>query len=73
MDEKEQVAMDAIDERFAVYMVVVFLCSEIGMWAGAAVGGVTFAIITSGIELAYWFGRVMEDGGQFGAAKFEGE
>ena len=65
--------MDAIDERFAVYTVVLFLCSEVGMWAGAAVGGVTFAVITAGIELAYWLGRVMEDGGQLGAATVEGE
>ena len=65
--------MDALDERFAVYTVVLFLCSEIGMLAGAAAGAVTFGIITAGIELAYWLGRVMEDGGQFGAATAEGE
>lgn len=65
--------MDAIDERFAVYTVVLFLCSEIAVMAGVAAGAVTFAALAAGIELSYWLGRVMDDGGQLGAANIKGE
>jgi hypothetical protein len=43
--------MDAIDERFAVYTVVLFLCSEIALMAGVAAGAATFAALAAGIEL----------------------
>jgi hypothetical protein len=65
--------MDAIDDRFAVYTVVLFLCSEIAVMAGVAAGAVTFAALGAGIELSYWLGRVMQDGGQLRAANIKGE
>ncbi|MGB0764546.1 MAG: hypothetical protein ACPGPG_05045 [Luminiphilus sp.] len=60
--------MDAIDERFAVYTAIIFICSAVGALAGGFAATATFAVIASGVELAYWLGRVIEDSGHAGAA-----
>ena len=60
--------MDAIDERFAVYTAIIFICSAVGALAGGFATAATFAVIAAGVELAYWLGRVIEDSGHTGAA-----
>ncbi len=60
--------MDAIDERFAVYTAIIFICSAIGALAGTVAAVATFAMVAAGVELAYWFGGVMEDLGHTGAS-----
>ncbi|MCH1492768.1 MAG: hypothetical protein L7T24_09435 [Luminiphilus sp.] len=60
--------MDAIDERFAVYTAIIFICSAVGALAGGFAAAATFAVIAVGVELAYWLGRVIEDSGHTGAA-----
>ncbi len=59
--------MDAIDERFAVYTAIIFICSAIGAVAGTLAAATTLAIVAAGVELAYWAGGVMEDLGHNGA------
>jgi len=61
-------SMDAIDERFAVYTVIIFICSVIGTFAGLIAAAATFTIIAAGVELAYWVGGVMEDLGHTSAS-----
>lgn len=60
--------MDAIDERFAVYTAIIFICSALGALAGTVAAAATFAIVAAGVELAYWLGGVMEDSGHAGAS-----
>lgn len=59
--------MDAIDERFAVYTAIIFICSAIGALVGIGAAATTFALVAAGVELAYWVGGVMEDLGHDGA------
>ena len=59
--------MDVIDERFAVYTAIIFICGAVGALAGGFAATATLAVLASGVELAYWLGRVMEDTGPSGA------
>jgi hypothetical protein len=59
--------MDAIDERFAVYTVIILICSAVGALIGGFAAALTLALIVSGVELAYWFGRVIEGTDHSGA------
>ena len=45
--------MDAIDERFAIYTVIILICGAVGALAGGFAAAVTFAFIALGVELAY--------------------
>ena len=56
--------MDSLDERFAVYTAVLFVCSAIGALAGLAAAAVTFGLVVAGIEVAYWLGGVLGAPGQ---------
>jgi hypothetical protein len=56
--------MDSLDERFAVYTAVLFVCSAIGALAGLAAVAVTFGLVVAGIEVAYWLGGVLGAPGQ---------
>jgi len=60
--------MDAIDERFAVYTVVVLICSAIATVTGVGAAAATLGIMAAGVEFAYWVGGVMEDLGPNGAS-----
>lgn len=60
--------MDTIDERFAVYTAILFICSAIGALAGVFAGLTTLGVVLMGVELAYWLGGVMEDSGFDGAS-----
>ena len=60
--------MDAIDERFAVYTAIIFMCSVIGSVVGIIAAASTFAVIAAGVELAYWVGGVMDDLGHASAS-----
>ncbi len=60
--------MDALDERFLVYTVILFICSALGAMAGFSAAAVTFAVLTAGVELAYWLGGVMTAPGHSGAS-----
>jgi len=51
--------MDALDERFLVYTVIICICSVLGTLGGLAAAAVTFGLIAAGVELAYWLGEVM--------------
>lgn len=59
--------MDAIDERFAVYTVVVLICSAIATVTGVGAAA-TLGIMAAGVEFAYWVGGVMDDLGPNGAS-----
>ena len=59
--------MDAIDERFAVYTVIILICSAVGALAGGFAAAMTFTFIAFGVELAYWFWRVIVDTDRSGA------
>lgn len=60
--------MDALDERFAVYTAVLFICSALGALAGLSAAAVTFGLVTAGVELAYWLGGVQDAPGHSGAS-----
>lgn len=60
--------MDTIDERFAVYTAILFICSAIGALAGIVAGMGTLGVVLIGVELAYWLGGVMDDSGLEGAS-----
>jgi hypothetical protein len=59
--------MDAIDERFAVYTVIMLICSAVGALAGGFAAAMTFAFITVGVELAYLCGRMILNADRSGA------
>jgi len=54
-------SMDAIDERFAVYTAIIFICSAIATLTGVVAATATFIIMVLGVELAYWCGVVIDD------------
>ena len=60
--------MDAIDERFAVYTAILFICSALGALAGLAAAAVTFGLVAAGVEMAYWVGGVMDAPAHSGAS-----
>lgn len=59
--------MDVLDERFAVYTAVLFVCSAIGALAGFAAAAVTLSLVVAGVEVAYWLGGVLSAPGQLSA------
>jgi len=61
--------MDTIDERFAVYTAILFVCSAISALAGIFAGLATLCVLLMGVELAYWLGTVTDGPGLEGASR----
>jgi hypothetical protein len=59
--------MDAIDERFAIYTVIILICGAVGALAGGFAAAMTFALIALGVELAYLCGWIIENADRSGA------
>jgi hypothetical protein len=56
-----------LDERFAVYTTIVFVCSAIGALAGLPVALVTFCLMSTGVEVTYWLAGVLKAPGRLSA------
>ena len=48
--------MTNIEERILIYIALAVVCAFVGVFAGAALGGLTFLQIAAVIEALYWFG-----------------
>ena len=61
--------MDVIDERFAVYTVVMLGCSLLAALAGMAVAVAAFVTVAGAIELTYWLGCMAFNPGRSGTSR----
>ncbi len=60
--------MDVIDQRFLIYIAVIFISSVIATFAGLTAGIATFSFVTVGVEFTYWAGGAINAPGQSRAA-----
>ena len=50
---------DVIDERALVYLAVLFVCSALAVFSGAARAAATSGFVTASLEGAYWIGNTL--------------
>ncbi len=48
--------MTTIEERILIYIALAVVCAFVGVFASAAIGGLTFLQIAAVIEALFWFG-----------------
>lgn len=68
MDDRS-LTVDVIDERFAVYTVVMLGCSLVAALAGTAVAVAAFVTVVGAIEVTYWLGCMAFNPGRSGTSR----
>lgn len=59
--------MDVIDELFAVYSMVIFVCGAIAALAGLSAAVMAFGVLMLGVEFAHWMGDRLTAPGRLSA------